>query len=152
MGLFGLEPIKVSYDPVQFGGDGHSDSRDIIVLVCQVISQDDVIKAVRSLMVNHHAAKFGAREYCLSGDMNADKLKQIPTAQKIHSWRYENTTNAGSRIRWISVTIYAPLLAQLLFSLKHLACHALTHKNFGITEHLSHNFTPVISTIRYNSL
>ena len=43
--LYGQEPIKVSYHPAKFGGHRHTGSEDII-LVCQVISQDHVIKDV----------------------------------------------------------------------------------------------------------
>ena len=33
---------KVSYHPPKFGGDRHSDSEDMAVFVCNVISQDHV--------------------------------------------------------------------------------------------------------------
>ena len=36
--------MKISYHPAKFGGHRLSDSSDIVVLVCQVISQDHVIK------------------------------------------------------------------------------------------------------------
>ena len=81
--LFGLQSIKVIYDPVNFGGNRHSGSGDITVLVCHVISQHYVIKAVIALVVSHHPAKFGDHKHCRSEDINPDRLKQIPTAQII---------------------------------------------------------------------
>ena len=42
--LYTQEPIKVGYHPVKFRGHRHPDSRDIVALLCQVISQDHVIK------------------------------------------------------------------------------------------------------------
>ena len=44
MGFYGQQPIKVGYYPAKFGGHRHNDSGDIVVLVCHVISQDNVIK------------------------------------------------------------------------------------------------------------
>ena len=44
MGFYGQQPIKVGYHPAKFGGHRHTDSGDTVVLVCQVISQDNVIK------------------------------------------------------------------------------------------------------------
>ena len=44
-------PNKVSYHPAKFGGHRHSGSRDIIVFVCHVTLQDDVIKALNDFMV-----------------------------------------------------------------------------------------------------
>ena len=36
--------FMVNYHLFKFGGHRHCDSKDIIILVCQVISQDDAIK------------------------------------------------------------------------------------------------------------
>ena len=44
-------PNKVNYHPAKFGGHRHSGSRDIIVFVCHVTLQDDVIKALNDFMV-----------------------------------------------------------------------------------------------------
>ena len=44
MGLFRLEPIKVSYHPAKFDGHRHCGSEDIMILVCPMILQDHEIK------------------------------------------------------------------------------------------------------------
>ena len=36
--------LRESHNPDKFGGDSHRASRDIMVLICQAISQDHVIK------------------------------------------------------------------------------------------------------------
>ena len=41
--IYKSEPVKVSYHPVTFGGYKHSGSRYVMVLVCHVISEDQVI-------------------------------------------------------------------------------------------------------------
>ena len=42
--LYRCKPIKVGYHSTKFGSHRHSDSRDLVVLFCQAISQDRVIK------------------------------------------------------------------------------------------------------------
>ena len=42
--LYGSEPLKVSHHPTKCGGHGYCGSGDIKVLVCQVISQDHLMK------------------------------------------------------------------------------------------------------------
>ena len=42
--VYGRKPIKLGYHLVKFGDHGQSDSDDIAVLLCHVISQDYVIK------------------------------------------------------------------------------------------------------------
>ena len=44
MWLYGQELITVSYDSVKFGGQIHSGSGDIMILVYHVILQDHLVK------------------------------------------------------------------------------------------------------------
>ena len=44
MWLYTQELIKVGYYPVHFYGHRHSERGDIVVLICQMISQNPVIK------------------------------------------------------------------------------------------------------------
>ena len=46
MGLDKQKPIKVSCNPVYFGGHRHGGSGDIMILVRHVILQDHVIKGL----------------------------------------------------------------------------------------------------------
>ena len=46
-----IEPIKVSYNPVKFGGYRDSGSGDIMVFVCHVNLQDHVIKLFYDFLV-----------------------------------------------------------------------------------------------------
>ena len=42
--LYREEPVNVNYHPTNFGGHRYCGSRDIMILVCHMISQDHVIK------------------------------------------------------------------------------------------------------------
>ena len=44
MWLYRQKPIKVGQHPAKFGGQKHTDSGDVVVLVCHVIFQDQVVK------------------------------------------------------------------------------------------------------------
>ena len=44
MGSYGQGPINLNYYLVKFGGHRHHGSEDIMILVCQVISEDHMIK------------------------------------------------------------------------------------------------------------
>ena len=44
--------IKTTYQPTSFGGHSHSDNKNIISLVCHVISQDQVMKKFYDFMVS----------------------------------------------------------------------------------------------------
>ena len=44
--LYGQERIKVGYVPAKFGDHRPSDSGDIMILTCHIISQDHVIKGL----------------------------------------------------------------------------------------------------------
>ena len=62
----------VSHYPAKFGGHhGNCVSADIMVLVCQRILQDIVIKGLGqgSFKEGHHPAKFGGHRNCGSGDI-----------------------------------------------------------------------------------
>ena len=67
--------MNVSYHHAKFGGHSHSGSRDIMLLVCHVNS-DQVIKGSLNFMggeplvINHHFAKFRGHKHCGSGDIN----------------------------------------------------------------------------------
>ena len=39
-----LEPFMISHNPAKFSGNRHRGSGDIIVLICNIILQDNVIK------------------------------------------------------------------------------------------------------------
>ena len=54
--------VKVSYPVVKFGGLRYSGSKDIMVLVCDVILQDHVIKASCNVWVG---ATHGRSPHCL---------------------------------------------------------------------------------------
>ena len=45
------DPLKVSYEIAKLGGHRHCDSGDIMVLICQVISKDHLIKVSSNFMV-----------------------------------------------------------------------------------------------------
>ena len=45
-----LEPLKISQQPAKFGGHRYCGSGDILILVCQVTSQDYVIKETCDFM------------------------------------------------------------------------------------------------------
>ena len=69
-------------------------------------------------MISHPPTTFGGHSHYGNGDSLKHK----------HSSKYGNTnTNAGSRFRWIPVTVYARLPPPL-FSLKPMACDALTRE------------------------
>ena len=48
--LYRLKPIKVSYHPVKFGSHWHCGSGSMMILVCDMISHDHVIKGLRDFM------------------------------------------------------------------------------------------------------
>ena len=74
MRLHGQEPIKVIYHPAKICGHGGYDSKDIIILVCHMISQDHVIKddvTYRQEPIKlggYHFVKFGGHRHSDSGD------------------------------------------------------------------------------------
>ena len=60
----------VGHYPAKFGSHGHSDSGDIAVLVCHVISQGHVTKGDQEpIKVNYNLAKSGGHRHCGSGNM-----------------------------------------------------------------------------------
>ena len=50
MRLYGQEIVKVRYHPAKFCGDRHFGIRDIMVFICQVTLQDQVIKVLNDFM------------------------------------------------------------------------------------------------------
>ena len=54
--------VKVSYPLVKFGGHRYSGSKDVMVLVCDVILQDHVIKGSCNVWVG---ATHGRSPHCL---------------------------------------------------------------------------------------
>ena len=64
------EPIKISYDPAKFGSHRHSDSGDIVVLVCHVTWQDQVIARSCHFMIQepikliYDPVKFDGHKQC----------------------------------------------------------------------------------------
>ena len=71
---FGQEPIKVNYRLVMFVSHGHCGSEDTMILVCQVISHDNMIKGFLRLLRQvaikvSHPAKFGGQKRCGSKDI-----------------------------------------------------------------------------------
>ena len=71
---YGQVPIKVSYHHAKFVNHKHSGSRDTILLVCHMISQDHVIKGSLIIYVgashrSPHTAKFGAHRHCGIADI-----------------------------------------------------------------------------------
>ena len=70
---YGQEPINVSYRLARFGDHRHCGSEDIKILVCQVISQDHLIKwsfdFIGRSPSSYHPAKFCGYRHCGSGDI-----------------------------------------------------------------------------------
>ena len=58
-----------------------------------------------SFVVSHHPAKFGGHRYCGVYTLILPQMQDVA-----------------------SMTVYARLLPSLLFFLKHMTCHALTHE------------------------
>ena len=74
MRLHSQEPINVIYHPTKFRGHRHGESGDIRILVCQVISQDYVIKddvtyRQKPIKVGYHPVKFGDPRHSDGRDM-----------------------------------------------------------------------------------
>ena len=64
MGLYGQEPITVSYNPVEFGGHKYSGSGDTICLVCGAFQKTHNqgvmwLYGREFIVLSHHPAKFG---------------------------------------------------------------------------------------------
>ena len=64
----------LGYNPVKFGGCRHSDIEDIVVLVCQVILQDHMIKGScdftgTNLLRYYNLARFDDHRCCRCGDI-----------------------------------------------------------------------------------
>ena len=51
MQFYRQESNKVGYFPAKYGSHGHSDSGDIVISVCHLISKDHVIKGSFDFMV-----------------------------------------------------------------------------------------------------
>ena len=47
---YGQKPINVSYHSAKFDGHGHCGSGDIMILICQIISQEHVVKEIMILI------------------------------------------------------------------------------------------------------
>ena len=68
--LYGQERIKVDYVPAKFGDHRHSDSGDIMVLICHIISQDHLIKGSWDFTgwspsrLSYQSAKLGDHKNC----------------------------------------------------------------------------------------
>ena len=58
-----------SHQHTKFGGHRHCGSGDMMILICQVISQDLVIKGTYDFKVSYHPATFGTNRHSGSGDM-----------------------------------------------------------------------------------
>ena len=66
----------VCHHHAKCGGHRYFSSRDVMVLVCHVISKNHLIKvscdfmdgSASRLMLSHHPAKFGGHRHCGSGD------------------------------------------------------------------------------------
>ena len=50
MWLNGKEPLKLCHHPAKYGGQRHGSNEDIMVLVCRVNLQDQVVKGSCDLM------------------------------------------------------------------------------------------------------
>ena len=111
-------------------------------LVCQVISQDHMIKGSNDFM----GRSLSCQVTTLSRWQSQALWQQRQPPKNEHSGKCGNiTANVGPRFRWISVAVYARLLPPLFFSIKHMVC-SLT-RNFKLTEHLSHNFSQMCPRI-----
>ena len=62
--------IKLSYNTSKFGSHGHSDSGDMVFLVCHMISQDHVT-SLESNPVDVRPAKFGNHRKIRNIDINS---------------------------------------------------------------------------------
>ena len=62
-------PLKVSYHPAKFGGHIHCGSKDVMVLVCHVISEDHEDHGWWYLTIRHHPHRFDGHRHCGSGDI-----------------------------------------------------------------------------------
>ena len=75
MWLYGRETMKISYHPAKFCSHRNSDSRDIVALVCRVISQDHVSKESCDFIDSSPRRyvtilpSFGGQGHCGSGNI-----------------------------------------------------------------------------------
>ena len=58
-----------SHQHTKFGGHRHCGSGNMLILICQVISQDLVMKGTYDFKVSYHPATFGTNRHSGSGDM-----------------------------------------------------------------------------------